>query len=223
MKDQDEDEIAPDDKSKNVFRKSADKITKSGKGAIQSGIDKGKEITKKIGDVATDTLTEIDSKVKVAKDEIQHSITKVAVEGAKMTKSSPFSSESKSDNFATKLESQIFSWYGYFWSIIVFGLVILISFAISARDGRFTLLPIILLIAFPLYILWIVYNAVPEIKIGSWTILSRETISIRKQLSFGKAVARTFSREMIKNSPEGAAIIGVIILILLYVIIAPFF
>ncbi|MHA2275175.1 MAG: hypothetical protein ACXAC2_05385, partial [Candidatus Kariarchaeaceae archaeon] len=152
----------------------------------------------------------------------QHNITKVAVEAAKISKTGSFGSDQKNANFANKLESQIFSWYGYMWSIIVFAFVILISFAISGRDGRFTLLPLLLLVIFPFYILWIIYNAIPEIKIGSWTVISRDTVSIRKQMSFGKAVAKTFSREMIKNSPEGAAIIGFFLLLLLYVIVAPF-
>ena len=79
-----------------------------------------------------------------------------------------------------------------------------------------------MLVAFPFYIFWIIYNTIPEVKIGDRIIFLRRDISIRRQLSFGKAIARTFSREMIKNSPQGALIIGLFFLLFIYLLISPF-
>ncbi|MCE7736391.1 MAG: hypothetical protein GPJ54_16040 [Candidatus Heimdallarchaeota archaeon] len=217
MTNADDKELRDESKKRNILKDKAQKLKSTSKGAVKEGLEKGKKIKTKIEDTTSEVISEIDSKVKQVKNDVQHEITKAAVGGVQMSKSS----KSSARGFGSQIEGQIFSWYGYMWSIIAFAFVILISFAISSSDGRFTLLPIILLIAFPFYIFWIIYNAIPEIKIGNRIIFSRDDISIRKQLSFGKAIARTFSREMIKNSPEGAMIIGLFLLLLLYIVLSP--
>ena len=123
-------------------------------------------------------------------------------------------------SFEQRIEDQLFSWDGWIWSIVTFVFVILISFAISSADSRFTLLPIILLML-PIYIMWVIYYSIPEIKIGNSILFSRKNVSVRRQLSFGKAIARTFSKEMIKNSPQGAMIIGMFFLLLIFLILSP--
>lgn len=218
MKNTDEENVTEKPKKINILKDQAQKLKSTSKEAVKKGFDKGKQIKNKIEETTSEVISEIDSKVRQVKNDVQHEITKVAVGGIQLSKSN----KSSKRGFGSQIEGQIFSWYGYMWSIIAFGFVILISFVISSSDSRFSLLPFILLIAFPFYIFWIIYNAIPEIKIGNRIIFSRDNVSIRKQLSFGKAIARTFSREMIKNSPEGAIVIGLFLLLLFYLVLSPF-
>lgn len=206
-------------KANNIFTKKAKSLKNTGKSAVRGGLETGKKIKDKVEVLAEGKLKEIESGIRNVKDGIQSEIAKVAINGAHKSKSNLQSGSS----FEKRIEDQLFSWYGWIWSIIAFAFVILISFAISSSDGRFSLLPFVLLIIFPFYIFWIIYYSIPEIKIGSSIIFSRKDVSVRRQLSFGKAIARTFSREMIRNSPEGAMIIGFFLLLLLYVIFSPFF
>ncbi len=218
MNNSDDEKLDEKSKKRNILKSHAKKLTSTGKDSVKKGLDKGKQIKNRIEEKTSNVLSEVDSKVRQVKNDVEHEITKVAVGGIQMSKSNT----SSKSGFGSQIEGQIFSWYGYMWSIIAFGFVILISFVISSSDSRFSLLPFILLIALPFYIFWIVYNAIPEIKIGQRIIFSRDNLSIRRQLSFGKAIARTFSRQMIKNSPEGAIVIGLFLLLLTYLIISPF-
>lgn len=218
MKNTDDEKLDDKSKKRNILKSHAKKLTSTGKDAVKKGLDKGKKIKNKIEETTSDVLSEVDSKVRQVKNDVEHEITKVAVGGIQMSKSN----KSSKGGFGSQIEGQIFSWYGYMWSIIAFTFLILISFAISSTNSSFLLVPIVLLIAFPFYIFWVIYNAIPEVKIGNTTIFSRKDVSIRKQMSFGKAIGRTFSREMIKNSPEGAIVIGLFLLLLGYLILSPF-
>ncbi|OLS23373.1 MAG: hypothetical protein HeimC2_26840 [Candidatus Heimdallarchaeota archaeon LC_2] len=203
----------------NLLTKKAKSLKDTGKSALKTSIDTGKKIKQKVETIAEDTKKEIGSGIKTVTDGVQSEIAKIAISGAHKPKSKIRNGGSSLDK---RIEDQLFSWYGWIWSIVAFAFVILISFAISSTDGRFERLPIILLVIFPIYILWVVYYSIPEIKIGNSVLFSRKSVSVRRQLSFGKALARTFSREMIKNSPQGAMVIGIFLLLLIFLILSPF-
>lgn len=203
----------------NLLTKKAKSLKDTGKSALKTSIDTGKKIKQKVETIAEDTKKEIGSGIKTVTDGVQSEIAKIAISGAHKPKSNIRNGGASLDK---RIEDQLFSWYGWIWSIVAFAFVILISFAISSSDGRFALLPIILLVIFPIYILWVIYYSIPEIKIGNSVLFSRKSVSVRRQLSFGKALARTFSREMIKNSPQGAMVIGIFLLVLIFLIFSPF-
>lgn len=121
------------------------------------------------------------------------------------------------------LERQIEVWQGWFWGTVVYIFIIIVSFMIATSDPRFKLLPWLLVIVFPFYLIKAIVNSIPEIKIGNTVIISRKDISIRDQLSFSSTVVRMFSMELYRKNPKGAAILTIFVLILMYILISPFF
>ena len=199
-----------------VNNKRTKKVTKLGKfakDATKAGVKAGRDVSKKI----KDTIEEVSEELKEEREKVKH----VKTEPQKAPK---FSSRMESHNILSPegIEQQIYSWYGWFWSVIAYVFIIMISFIISSADNRFKFLPIVLSIGFPFYLFYAMINSIPEIKIGRWVVFSRKDVSLRQQLSFGKAITKAFSTEMIKNSPVGALIIGLFLILLLWVIISPF-
>lgn len=131
--------------------------------------------------------------------------------------------KSRSGTPVYALERQIEVWQGWFWGTVVYIFIIIVSFMIATSDPRFRLLPWVLVVGFPFYLIKAIINSIPEIKIGNTVILSRKDISIRDQLSFSSTVVRMFSTELYRKNPKGAAILTIFILILLYILISPFF
>ncbi|MDH5402580.1 MAG: hypothetical protein OEY49_08825 [Candidatus Heimdallarchaeota archaeon] len=176
---------------------------------------KGVKFGIKAGIAVKDTLNEVAEENRRKQQELLNTHSK--------NDNSNFKVVNQLQNTGRGIENQVQTWYGWFWSIITYLFVIIISFLISQADSRFRLLPILLIIGFPFFLYWAIINSIPEIKIGNKILFSKNDLSIRNQLSFGSTIARTFSKEMIRNSPEGAAIIGLFIILLLYVLISPFF
>lgn len=204
-----EDEVNP---KKSGF---ASNLRDSGKAIVDKGVQKGKQVSGKVVDAATETVDKIDKTMKKVGQEISDELIKQTVKTSTNTRSSSRS------GFANDLEKQLFSWEGWIWSIMGYVIIIFLAFTISSANSKFSLLPIILLIGFPLYILWMLYNIVPNVSIAGHKIISRDQVSLRNQLSFGKAIAKTFGREMWKNSPEMAIIITLFFILLIYAILSP--
>lgn len=200
-----------------------DKAIKAGKIGVKVGIAAGKVVKESIEEVIEEAKetnkADQQSSKQTQKKEVKHKLSQTR----KKPMSSPsYDLRSGVSGLERSIEDHLFSWVGWFYSIFAYMIVIIISFVIAASDTRFWPLPIVMLIGFPFYIFWAIINTIPEIKIGNRVLFSKSDLSLQRQFSFGRAVARTFSREMIRNSPEGAAFIGLFFLILLFVILSPF-
>lgn len=185
-------------------------------------------LARKAAKASIKTSVKVGKFVKETIDEVSKEDTKVAIQKNKnmqeqkksVQKQSIFNQKSTGIN---KIDDQINIWRGWFYSTVTYLLIIIITFMISSFDSRFTILAWILAIGFPFFLLKAIVNSIPEIKIGNKTIFSRKDISYRDQLTFTSTIFRMFSREVLENHPYLAGILGLFILILIYVIIAPFF
>jgi len=203
-----------------------DKESKSMKDKFSTGLS---DLGNKARQKAQDSIKSVEEKSKQA---AVKGVNKVAEKATEVITSSMDAQKSKDQSAnhvgrmmqdsGRRMEDQVRSWYGWFWSTITYGFIIILSFMIASSDRRFSLLPIILLIGFPFYLYYAIINSIPEIKIGNRVIFSRKNLSVRQQLSFTKQVARVFSTEMLKNSPMGSFLILAFLILLAYVVISPF-
>ena len=208
-----------EEETKGMISSGLNSLSNKAKSTAKKGL---KSIENKTKDVATKGMKKVGEK---AEEVISNAI---AYEEANSNKNQN-NQASPNRNFGKTMagtgqnfERQVQTWTGWFWSTIAYGFVIILSFVISSSDSRFTLLPIILLIGFPFFLYYAIINSIPEIKIGNRVIFSRKNLSFQQQLTFTKQVARTFSREMLENSPVGAFFIFAFVILLIFVLIRPF-
>ena len=98
-------------------------------------------------------------------------------------------------------EDLYYSTWGWFFAMI-FGIFICLAiFMISITNPKFILLGILSLLAMPFLVVWCLIHMIPTIKIFGFTIFDRHKLSLRRQLSLGKEIARLFSREFLDESP----------------------
>jgi hypothetical protein len=101
-------------------------------------------------------------------------------------------------------EEMYYSTTTWFWTMI-FVIIICISFFFYGLvSPKFLLVGLLALIAMPFLVVWCLIHMVPTIKIFGFTIFDRKQLSLRRQLSVGKEIARFFTREFIQESPEFA-------------------
>ncbi|MFX0014354.1 MAG: hypothetical protein ACFFB2_08460 [Promethearchaeota archaeon] len=98
-------------------------------------------------------------------------------------------------------EEIYFSTWAWFWAMIFSFFVCLSIFMFSIVNPRFILVGFLALIALPFITVWCLIHMVPTIKIFGFTIFDRRRLSLRRQLSLGKEIARLFSREFLQESP----------------------
>lgn len=103
----------------------------------------------------------------------------------------------------TSLPEQVYySSWAWFWAMILGIFLIFTLMIMTFVNPKFILFNILLLIAIPFWIIWCLIHMIPEIKIFGFTIFSRKQLSLRRQLSLGKEIARLFSRQFYQESPE---------------------
>ncbi|WP_455139859.1 hypothetical protein [Candidatus Hodarchaeum mangrovi] len=110
-------------------------------------------------------------------------------------------------------EELYFSAWNWF-CLMIFGVFFsLIIFIFSLGNPKFLLVGLLALIAIPFIVIWCLTHMVPTIKIFGFTVFDRDQLSVRRQLSIGKEIARFFSREFLQESPMIAFFIFLFILI----------
>lgn len=98
-------------------------------------------------------------------------------------------------------EEIYFSTWAWFWTMIFSGFACFSIFLFGVVNQRFILVGFLALIALPFIVIWCLIHMVPTIKIFGFTIFDRRKLSLRRQLSLGKEIARLFSREFLQESP----------------------
>jgi len=110
-------------------------------------------------------------------------------------------------------EELYFSAWNWF-CLMIFGVFIsLMIFIFSLGNPKFLLVGLLALIAIPFVVIWCLTHMVPTIKIFGFTVFDRDQLSVRRQLSIGKEIARFFSREFLQESPMIAFFIFLFFLI----------
>ena len=119
-------------------------------------------------------------------------------------------------------EDVYYSTWAWFWAMIfgVFGCLIL--FAMGISNPNFFLVGLLALIAIPFVIVWCLIHMIPTIKIFGFTVFDRRSLSLQRQLSLGKEIARFFSREFLEESPIFAFLLFAFLMIFLFSLLMAF-
>ena len=113
-----------------------------------------------------------------------------------------------------------YSTSAWFWTM-VFGIFIVMSiFLFSIVNIRFIFVGLLTLIALPLFVMWCLVHMIPTVKIFGFTIFDRRQLSLQRQLTVGKEIARFFSREFLQESPIIAFFIFLFVVIFLMSILS---
>lgn len=94
-----------------------------------------------------------------------------------------------------------YSTWGWFWAMIFSAFICLFIFMISLTNSKLILVGLLSLLAMPFVVIWCLIHMIPSITIFGFTIFDRHKLSLRRQLTIGKEIARLFSREFLKESP----------------------
>jgi len=119
-------------------------------------------------------------------------------------------------------EEIYFSTWAWFWAMIFSGFACFSIFLFGVVNPRFILVGLLALIALPFIVIWCLIHMVPTIKIFGFTIFDRRKLSLRRQLSLGKEIARLFSREFLQESPIIAFFIFVFFVIFIFALLFAF-
>jgi len=98
-------------------------------------------------------------------------------------------------------EELYFSTWAWFWTMLFVIFICLSFFMFSLTNPRFILVGLLVLVALPFLVVWCLIHMVPSIRILGFTIFDRRKLSLRRQLSVGKEIARFFSREFLQEDP----------------------
>lgn len=137
----------------------------------------------------------------------------------------------KSDELRTTIKKRVtdtstpeeiyFSTWGWFWAMIFTIFICLTIFLFGIASIRFFFVGLLALIAMPFIVMWCLVHMIPTIKILGFTIFDRQRLSLRRQLTVGKEIARVFSREFLQESPVFAFLIfSFVVIIALAILIA---
>lgn len=118
-----------------------------------------------------------------------------------------------------KLYYSIESW---FWAMIFLVFICIIIFLFSLTNPKFLLVGLLSLLAIPFLVLWCLIHMIPTIKIFGITIFDRHKLSLRRQLSIGKEIARLFTKEFLEESPMFAFLFFTFLIIFVLSIVVVF-
>lgn len=119
-------------------------------------------------------------------------------------------------------EEIYFSTWAWFWAMLFSVFICFSIFLFSIVNSRFFLLGLLALIALPFTVIWCLIHMIPTVKIFGFTIFDRRKLSLRRQLSLGKEIARLFSREFLQESPLIAFFIFAFFVIFLFSLLFAF-
>lgn len=182
---------------------------KSGKTGKSRGLfDKIKDSGK---DFVDGVKEEIDAAQTVTKEKTRDYTTKKTEEIRTTVKRRAADTSSAEDIY--------FSTWAWFWAMIFSGFVCFSIMIFSVVNPRLILVGLLALIALPFAVIWCLIHMIPTIKIFGFTIFDRRKLSLRRQLSLGKEIARFFSREFLQESPIIAFFIFSFFIIFLFALL----
>ncbi|MHA1974003.1 MAG: hypothetical protein ACTSW1_13475, partial [Candidatus Hodarchaeales archaeon] len=158
----------------------------------------------KVKDSSKDLLEGFKEEIVTDKEKKSEPI-KTRVEGVK-------SSVRKRLSETSSPEEMYYSSSNWFLTMVM-GIFILLSiFLYGLINTKFLFVGFLSLILLPFFVIWCLIHMVPTIKIFGFTVFDRRQLSLRRQLSVGKEIARFFSREFFEDSPVMALLISLFLL-----------
>ncbi|MHA1975702.1 MAG: hypothetical protein ACW98F_11600 [Candidatus Hodarchaeales archaeon] len=110
-------------------------------------------------------------------------------------------------------ENVYYSTTAWFWAIFFVIIICLFLFFSGIMNPRFFLMGLLALLAMPFLVFWCLIHMIPTIRIFGFTVFDRSQLSLRRQLTVGKEIARFFTREFLEESPTFAFILFMFLLI----------
>ena len=101
-------------------------------------------------------------------------------------------------------EEVYYSTVAWFWAMVFTIIICPTLFLYGIVTPKFFFVGLLALVAMPFLVVWCIIHMIPTVKIFGFTIFDRRQLSLRRQLSVGKEIARFFTREFIQESPEFA-------------------
>jgi hypothetical protein len=112
-------------------------------------------------------------------------------------------------------EDVYYSTTAWFWAMFFVVIICLSLFFSGFMYPRFFFMGLLALIAMPFLVVWCLIHMIPTVRILGFTVFDRSQLSLRRQLSVGKEIARFFTREFLEESPTFAFILFMFILFFL--------
>lgn len=119
-------------------------------------------------------------------------------------------------------EEVYYSTMAWFWAMMFTILICIVIFIYGITEPKFFFVGLLALLAMPFLVIWCLIHMIPTIKILGFTIFDRKQLSLRRQLSIGKEIARFFTREFFQDSPEFAFLMFMFIALFLMAILFAF-
>ncbi len=104
----------------------------------------------------------------------------------------------------------------WFWMMFFIVIICLTLFFYGIFQPKFFLMGLLAFLAMPFLIIWCLIHMIPTIRIFGFTVFDRSQLSLRRQLSVGKEIARFFTREFLEESPVFAFFIFLFILVFVF-------
>ena len=104
-------------------------------------------------------------------------------------------------------EEVYYSTMAWFWAMMFTILVCITLFIYGITAPKFFFIGLLALLAMPFLAIWCIIHMIPTVKLFGFTIFDRRQLSLRRQLSVGKEIARFFTRDFLQESPEFAFIL----------------
>jgi hypothetical protein len=119
-------------------------------------------------------------------------------------------------------EEVYYSTMAWFWAMMFTILICFTLFFYGIASPKFFLVGLLALLGMPVLVIWCVIHMIPTIKIFGFTVFDRRQLSLRRQLSVGKEIARFFTREFLQESPEFAFMLFMFVAIFLMALLFAF-
>ncbi len=119
-------------------------------------------------------------------------------------------------------EGVYYSTTAWFWTMFFIIIICVSFFFYGFVNTKFLLVGFMVIIAMPFLVLWCLIHMIPTIQFFGYTIFDRSQLSLRRQLSVGKEIARFFTREFLQESPVFAFFLFLFIIIFLLALLSAF-
>jgi hypothetical protein len=106
-----------------------------------------------------------------------------------------------------------YSTTAWFWMMFFVVIICLSFFFYGVFNPRFFLMGFLALLAMPFLVIWCLIHMIPTIRVLGFTVFDRSQLSLRRQLTVGKEIARFFTREFLEESPIFAFFLFLFILV----------
>ncbi|PWI47643.1 hypothetical protein CEE45_10780 [Candidatus Heimdallarchaeota archaeon B3_Heim] len=119
-------------------------------------------------------------------------------------------------------EGVYYSTTAWFWAMFFVIIICLALFFSGFMYPRLFLVGLLALLAMPFLVIWCLTHMIPTLRIFGITVFDRNQLSLRRQLTVGKEIARFFTREFLEESPIFAFFLFMFLLIFILSILFAF-